>query len=138
MDTKDITLNSGRHKGERIQRVPVGYLLWMVNIGHDMKAEAQAELGRRGTTLPKIEVSGHAIDRASLNCRKIWHQTALDGSEGIHAWLVRVAYEAWTMADKEDTLIYLGMKFVFECGGAWPVLKTVMPTNKNPKEAPNA
>lgn len=130
MDTKDITLKNGRHAGERIQRVPVSYLRWMINANHDMAIEAKAELDRRGTVLPEIEVSGHAIDRASLNLRKVWHQSALSSDEGIHAWLVRVTKEAWDSSPESETVIYLGMKFVFEKSGVWPVLKTIMPSRK--------
>jgi hypothetical protein len=110
----------------------------MVNTRHTYAGAAQAELERRGTTTPELDISGHAIDRASLRCRKIWHETRGE-DEGLHAWLCRVAKEAWdsgpgsalnTREIEESTgekVEHMGMKFVFEVSGAWPVLKTIMP-----------
>ena len=88
---------------------------------------AAAELKRRGTVTPDLDISGHAIDSASLRLRKKWHETALDENEGLHAWLARMCKEA---IDKngmtEDGVVFHnGMKFCFE-KGEWPVLKTIM------------
>jgi hypothetical protein len=105
----------------------------MVQSSHSKAEIAKAELERRGTVTPNLEISGHAIDRASLNCRKIWHETAKDNNEGIHAWLVRICEEALSeyKPDEESSIFYKGMKLVFE-SGEWPVLKTIIPCrNKN-------
>lgn len=141
-DTQGFRMKNGKHgpkggqPGELITRVPVSYLTWMVNESHQDAAMARAELSRRGTTLPDITVSGHAIDRASLSCRKIWHQTALDDNEGIHAWLVRVSKEALDRGahhldryagPRDLTKLYIGCKFAFMLGEEFPVLKTIMP-----------
>lgn len=108
-------------------QVPVAYLKWMVQSSHSRAEIADAELTRRGTVTPDLDISGHAIDRASLNCRKIWHETALDKNEGLHAWLVRMAGIALkNEPDEKGRHHHAGMKFVFE-PGKWPVLKTVMP-----------
>jgi len=139
INTHDLICEFGKHKGARWTRIPVSYLKWLVNTpsvnGSSAQSIAAAELKRRGTVTPTLEVSGHAIDRASLACRKTWHQTARDDEEGLHAWLCRVAQEALdsqhpdlaTIAD-EVKIPYLGMKFVFKFGEAWPILKTVIPS----------
>jgi len=128
IDTRGMIVDFGTHVGQRYTRLPVGYLKWMVNCGHSRAAIAQAELDRRGTVTPDLEVSGHALDRASLKCLAIWRRTR-KGPEGLHAWLVRVAREALDQnrRDHEGRCLYLGMKFVFEEDLVWPVLKTVMP-----------
>lgn len=142
LNTHGFRMRTGKHgpKGKEpgmlITRVPVDYLQWMCDVGHQDAAYARAELDRRGTTFPEIKVSGHAIDRASLSCRKIWHQTAKDANEGLHAWLHRVSLEAlatgFTAIDrhggeKEVVKVHLGMKFAFQLGECYPTLKTIMP-----------
>ena len=123
----EIIWPNGRHKGERLVHIPVSYLKWTANQpDHKMREIALAELQRRGTVTPEIEVSGHAIDRASLLLRRRWHETALDDQEGLHAWLVRKATEAWNQ-HKQEVVVMDGMKFVFEIGALWPCLKTLMP-----------
>ena len=64
-NTHHWLMPNGRHKGKRITRVPVSYLKWMINARHQYEEYAQAELNRRGTVTPELEVSGHAIDAAS-------------------------------------------------------------------------
>lgn len=129
INTHGLVVDFGRHKDELYTRVPVNYLLWMVNTGHSRANIARAELDRRGTALPTLDISGHAIDRASLTCRKIWHQTAIDADEGLHAWLVRIATAALkeNVRDDQGRYYYNGLRFVFQMDGAWPVLKTCHP-----------
>jgi uncharacterized protein (DUF3820 family) len=140
INTHNLRIGFGKHKGELWTRVPVSYLKWLVNTpappgySGDGAKIAAAELARRGTATPTIEVSGHAIDRASLNCRKSWHQTSKK-DEGIHAWLCRMADEALTHGlnarnsddGSESSIEYHGLKFVFAQGEIYPSLKTVMP-----------
>lgn len=137
INTHGLRIDFGKHgpqdgqPGELWTRVPVGYLKWIVNepnMADERKEVAQAELERRGTVTPTIEVSGHAIDRASLSLRKTWHLTAVNKDEGLHAWLCRVAAEALERGEPvgDNRIVYLGMRFAFEHGDQWPVLKTVM------------
>jgi hypothetical protein len=128
IDTHHMVCDFGKHKGELYTRIPVSYLKWMVNVGHNQVEIAQAELDRRGTTTPNLEISGHAIDRASLLCLKLWQLTR-NQDEGLHAWLIRMSQEALESVggEVEGKVLYSGMKFVFEMDGVWPVLKTVMP-----------
>ena len=116
-----------RHKGELYTRIPVSYLKWMVNSNHNRKDIAEAELKRRGTVTPDLEISGHAIDKASLRCLDIWRETRKSDDEGLHAWLVRISGEALAKGIKnEDTCFYKGMKLIFIKDGVWPVLKSIM------------
>lgn len=126
MNTHGFVMPNGRHKGDLITRVPINYLKWMVNSGHTCAAQAEAELKRRGTVTPELDVSGHAIDKASLRLLPLWKQTAHE-EEGLHAWLVRKAQEALGSVPEGEKIDYGGIKFVFERQGRWPVLKTVMP-----------
>lgn len=127
INTHDMIVDFGKHKGERYTRLPVSYLRWMVNENHSRADIAAAELQRRGTTLPDMDISGHAIDRASQHCLKIWKATARQ-DEGLHAWLCRMAADALEKGDvlADGKIAFAGMKFAFEKDGVWPVLKTVM------------
>jgi hypothetical protein len=100
----------------------------MVNASHSMADTARAELDRRGTFLPVMEVSNHAIDRASTSCLELWIQTRDGPKEGIASWLHRRALEAIKEPkDKKGRRKYGGMVWAFEAGSDWPVLKTVFP-----------
>ena len=134
VDTHNYRMAIGRHKDELITRVPVSYLKWLANTpAHREHEFGKAELARRGTVTPTLEVSGHAIDSASLRLRKTWHETASSPKEGLHAWLCRRAAEAWEQRHEiaasggEVLVVHDGIKWVFEFSGVWPVLKTVMP-----------
>lgn len=128
MNTHNLIVDFGRHRGERYTRLPVNYLKWMVQSNHTKADIAKAELDRRGTVTPEFDLSGHAIDSASLRLRWYWHETAKSKEEGLHAWLCRMCKEALAQSqpDSEGVLFYGEMKMVFELG-TWPVLKTVMP-----------
>lgn len=131
INTHGMICDFGRHKGTPYTRLPVSYLTWMVNSNHSRVEIAKAELKRRGTVTPDLDVSGHAIDRASLLCRRTWHETRAK-DEGLHAWLCRVAREALDAGNVNDKGRYehLDIQFAFDAEGAWPVLKTVMPAKE--------
>lgn len=128
MDTHHLVCDFGKHKGTLYTRIPVAYLKWMVNVDHTCADIAKAELERRGSVTPELEISGHAIDRASLTCLKLWQLTRTEG-EGLNAWLIRLSQGALDSVNGvvEGKILFMGMKFVFEMDGVWPVLKTVMP-----------
>lgn len=127
--THGIKITFGKHKGLLVTRVPVSYLRWManeVNMEDSWRKTAQSELTRRGSTMPQIELTGHAIDRASL---RVWHQwNATRGKgEGLHSWLQRMTLEAIAKGERRASkIVYLGMKFVVEAGEEFPVLKSIM------------
>ena len=138
INTHNLVCDFGRHRGTLWTRVPVSYLFWMVNSVHTMADIAQAELDRRGAVQPTVGVTGHAIDRASQRLVRLW-QDSRDATkdEGLHAWLTRLATEALdaNQGARSDTdtrtLRHRGVLWVFEWGGRWPVLKTLMPDRRS-------
>lgn len=73
-----------------------------------------------------IEVTGHAVDRASLRALRIWQENARRG-EGLYAWLQRQAKLAFAETpDAQGYRYHLGLRWAFEDGGNWPVLKTLV------------
>ena len=137
IDTHHKVLEFGKHKGERWTRVPIGYLKWILNeMGQDREAYklAKAELERRGDTMPKeVEISNHAIDKASLRVRKQWH-TDRGPDEGLYSWLQRICTEALELKNKtneqNERMSYKGCKLIFIYGNHYPTLKTVMNDKK--------
>ena len=127
INTHGLTIDFGKHKGELFTRLPVSYLKWMINTGTNQSDVAQAEFDRRGCTMPSVELSGHAIDNASLRVRKIWHETR-ENDEGLYSWLQRVTLGAIESGEKLESgkIKYMGMKFVIAEGEEYPALKTIM------------
>lgn len=128
-NTHHLTIEHGKHKGELYTRIPASYLRWMVNEGAKGWHFAQAELDRRGTKLPDIEVSRHAIDRASCRCWKTWEATRLNDDEGILSWIERIGQEAMD-ADPDnqgEAYRYLGLQIIIAKGEQYPIVKTIMP-----------
>jgi len=118
-------IDFGRHKGVSYTRVPVGYLRWMVNVGHSSGELASAELERRGTVELNLVLSGHAIDRTSQRYLDKW--LSEKGGEGFYSWLLRVAEESLKVdPDDQNRREHRGMTFVFDETGVWPTLITVM------------
>lgn len=126
VNTHGLRIEVGKHAGEPYTRLPINYLRWMVQVGHSGAIIAQAELDRRGTVNPDLDVSGHAVDRASQAALEIWQATR-NGDEGLHAWLCRIATQALKGEPcKPDRYVWGPLVLVFELSTAWPVLKTVM------------
>lgn len=136
-DTHNLRIEFGKHSGERWTRLPIGYLVWLINEGTQVAHIAQAELDRRGYTPPTdLVVSDHAVDRASLYCRKAWREHSKK-DEGMMTWLKREAQTAYELADpQDDDLVaeYIGIKWVFARGELFPTLKTVI-RRKSPSRA---
>jgi uncharacterized protein (DUF3820 family) len=134
INTHNLIIDFGKYAGERWTRIPKSYLEWLVNQPEDMpqfaqhKLIAKSEIERRGETIKSdVEITPHAIDKASIRHRKIWHETALNQEEGLYSWLKRVADEALRCGKKgQGKIKYLGIKFVFKWGNNYPILKTVM------------
>lgn len=129
----EIIMPNGRHKGERLTRVPVSYLKWIANTpDHQLCQSAKAEMDRRGTVTPDVDVSGHAIDRASLRCRKLWHHDRGE-DEGLYSWLCRITQEAILIKgswEGDTQCEHKGMKLTITREGTWPVLKSIWPAKK--------
>lgn len=135
IDTHNRIITFGKHKGERWTRLPVSYLRWLSNESTgEARLWAEAELKRRGTTTPSdVELSGHAIDRASQITDE-WKE------RGVHSWLTEVAGIAYTFTEKsegEEVVIHNGYKFAFKHGNHYPILKTII-SKKRKGPAPNA
>ena len=128
MNTHGVIVSFGKYKGELLTRVPVSYLKFMINTGTPQADSVRAEFNRRGDTMPRIELTGHAIDNASIRARKIWISTRLNRGEGIYSWLQRISLEAIEEGEALESgqLKHRGMKFVIEQGAEFPVVKTVM------------
>jgi len=131
INTHGLVIDFGKHKGELWTRVPVSYISWLANQKGEGEAIliARAEHKRRGTSYPNIEIAGHAVDRASLSCRKIWHETRGE-DEGLNSWLIRMSNEAREKGNLNNGKYhYKDMKFVFDEGEYYPTLKTIMRKN---------
>lgn len=143
-DMHNEMIQFGKHKGERWTRLPVGYLKWMSNqLTGEGQRLADLELERRGSIVePTIELSGHAIDRASIYFIDKWLLQRSHDKEGFHTWLAKTAQQAYDIAEvppysetsEEPVTIkvkYNGMKLAIMVGRHYPVLKTVMPTKED-------
>lgn len=135
MNTHGVICQFGkRFNGKPYTRITVDYLKWMVNarVGEPHRSLAEAELKRRGTVTPEMDISGHAIDRASL---RIWKQfkNRIDPTVGFHAWLYSLAKKALDEGREISQGKYLhdGIIFVFEVDCEWPVLKSVFRDEKD-------
>ena len=107
---------------------------------YSWKDLAKLELERRGDTLPQVEISGHAIDKASLRVWKHWREQNEHARRfakgagnkdwkplGFYSWLSAVTLTALEKGEfKNDKYHYLGMKLVIEEGNEYPLLKTIM------------
>lgn len=127
INTHGLTIEFGKYKGELFTRLPVSYLRWMINEKTQQHEIAKAEFERRGDTMPKVEISGHAIDNASLRVLNIWHKTR-EKDEGLYSWLQRMTLDALELGSKlkSGKIKFMGIKFVIEQGEEFPVLKTIM------------
>lgn len=142
MNTHDAIMSFGKYAGQRVTRVPVGYLKWAVSNGAELMVTtkdgafpfhevARAEILRRGERLENIDVTLHAIDRASLYFIPKY-RLERGHMEGIASWVGRLAWEAWQQRESigkkgEDgiwKIEYSGIKFIIE-EMLIPVVKTV-------------
>lgn len=146
LNTHNLVVDFGKHKGTLWTRLPVNYLKWLANqTGYERPNSkldnknvelAKAELKRRGTVTPRIDISTHAINRASLHLLNQWSERE-DRSEGLYSWLERIAVEAMEnkpIGETNGRILYMGICFVFEADGNWPVLKTVFPKGESHKQ----
>lgn len=132
ISTHNITMSFGKYKGELLTRVPINYLEWLINVGSSFSELAQAELDRRGVSKDhhKVEISSHAIDRASLRVLKIWQKMRRD-NEGLYSWLVRVSIEALSrltepLTEGKNKIQVTDLVLVFKAGKLYPTLVTII------------
>ena len=117
------TITCGKYAGVLITQVPVQYLIWMVSVNHSERHLAEKEIERRGTSLPTVSVSLHAIDRASLRFLNLYLKDRNKG-EGIARWLCRIAEEC--LNPEKDKVEYKGMVLAYDLSLHIPALKTVV------------
>ena len=133
INTHNMRIEFGKHRGELVTRLPIDYLEWHINEGTQFAPVAQAELDRRGfnpDTNNKVDVSKHAIDRASLRVLHIW-QRERKPKEGIYSWLARVSLEGIENLKPDQTrqnfrIEYADLTLVFKQGKLYPTLVTVI------------
>jgi hypothetical protein len=120
----NLKVHFGKYSGELWTRIPLSYLRWCVN--ENVHAEyAKAELERRGSSqMPKIELSNHAIDRASQRFIDRWIQET-EKKIGLHTWLHDLALEAYESDKYNVEIKYKKMTFKFSEGCEYPTLLTV-------------
>lgn len=129
-NTHGVILDFGKHKGQLLTRVPVSYLKWILNetsMSPKWRELAKAEFERRGDTMPRVEITGHAIDRASLRVLHLWDSTR-NKREGLYSWLMRITLRALEEGKRlpNGKIKFWGMKLVIEPGIEFPVLKSIM------------
>lgn len=130
INTHDMLVDFGKYAGERYTRLPISYLRWMVNAEHSRADIAKAELERRNVPLLDdfIEITGHAIDSASLRC---WfeYMSEREEGEGLHAWLRRITKQALEEGTpNEEGRLHAGGRIilVIETGALAVTVKTIL------------
>lgn len=135
--THHYRLTAGPHAGQLITRVPVEYLHELAHGGGPEAPLARAELERRGTRASFVEVTHHAIDRASQALLRLWKKSRRP-EEGLYSWLARMAEEAIRRhkprRDGAVKLRYAGIEFAFEWSETRrPIVKTVVKCAPEPR-----
>ena len=130
INTHGMQIGFGKHEGELYTRLPISYLRWMLNNRTKEWEYAEAELSRRGhsQSVHDIEISSHAVDRASCYAWKAFRRRRNDG-EGLYSWLAREALwllENEAIDDKGRMKLESGLYFVISLDLVQPVLKTVI------------
>lgn len=131
---KDYIFPGGKYKGRSIKRVPVRYLFNNIQHNSIYSTVSREELQRRGSHLPDIDVTSHAIDRVSLLCLDLWQKTKKN-NEGIYSWVLRMARNAIDKGSYKNNRIiaYKSLIFAFDMSLTVPLLKTVMLNNRRIK-----
>ena len=121
INTHNLVVDFGKHKGEAWTRLPLSYLKWLANeCDGERKKIAEVELDRRGAIMPTVlELSGHAIDRAS-QITNVWKK------QGVYSWLMEMGNGALYEALGAEEVEYEGYKFAFAYGDYYPRLKTII------------
>ena len=132
-----LIMPNGKYEGYPITRVPFSYLKWMVSIRHSYYSFALKEIDRRGSSVPDLDVTNHAIDRASLRLLRVWKAARKHSNDGLASWLSRVAFRAFKDGiptprpakhldhNTGESYNFCGMFFVFAKEAEFPVLMTV-------------
>lgn len=119
----------GKFRGVSIKRTPTKFLEWAERaMPEPFCVKAREELDRRGTSHKKIQVSDHAIDRASTRLLKLWMDET-SGEIGLYSWLAAKADQALDTAEfnMHETIVvtHEWITYVFDMKMVIPVLMTV-------------
>ena len=133
MDIHSYVMRIGEFAGRKITAVPSGYLRKIVKARIDEWKAAELELQRRGTEVPVVDLSAHAVDRASCRLIDHWRATRIE-NEGFYTWLARLAEAALNsrkpaIRNGSDVEVkFCGLRFLL-CvpKGNKPRLKTIVP-----------
>ncbi|GMW02632.1 MAG: hypothetical protein AMXMBFR84_37680 [Candidatus Hydrogenedentota bacterium] len=133
MDPHTYIMRKGKYAGRQLVAVPSHYLRRIVQQKVGEWKIAEIELRRRGTDVPTVDVTAHAIDRASFRLLDHWRGTRVE-NEGLYTWLARLCDAALrsrklAVISGDDTEIrFCGIKFIFAGRTKKkPVLKTLTP-----------
>lgn len=132
VQTENVEIGFGKHRGQLWTRVPVSYLRWILQQerkGQMEKAQdyAGSELARRGTDLTiEMEISPHAINKFSLR-HMAYYRAKAKKDEGLYSFILRTASMA---IEKGEELVdgkrkFDNITFCFDFSLCEPVLKTV-------------
>lgn len=123
-----IVMIDGRYRGIALEKLPPGYLRRIGNSRHPQSAVCRDEMRRRGMPVYGVEVTAHAVDRASLRLPAIFLKHRTSG-EGLSSWLGRIAEEALKTV-KPDGKYYIRVPYIeviwaFDLRFEVPVLMSV-------------
>lgn len=119
----------GKFRGVLITRTPPGYLVWAINnMEPHYSDKARAELARRQTYEPNIEVTGHALNRASQRILHVWQSEKTE--DGLYTWLAKKAEAALHAQPqgpfpKNYQVTHNGIVYAFKMKYVIPVLASV-------------
>ena len=128
ISTHNLVRGDGRYTDTLYTRIPVFELRKQSRRSGMIGLLATLELERRGVprTTHDIDISTHAIDRASQRFIRHFLNDCAETGEGITEWLHRISKEALNQAPVQQSEIsHRGMRFIFEKSGPYPLLKTV-------------
>lgn len=140
MDTKENNIDDipympvGKHKGKRVDTLPMSYLRWMLTkpFPEEILRVARKKVGEVPVEIP-MQFTSHAVDSFSLRHLNRWVNRE-DKKIGMGRFLSLLAFEAFEKGedvsknrhDEEQTIKeYKGMRFVFNKDGELRVLITV-------------
>lgn len=128
IDLGECFVTQGKHIGKPITQVPIIYLHQLIEQQCEGHEYASMEIERRGTKHSNfVDITYHAIDRASMQLMDIYRATRLP-NEGLYTWLGRQAESAMKHGRTVGNRIvdHRNIRWVFSFEYTPPKLVTVM------------